>query len=144
MHQLRDGALLRHRRALSQSSCHTSYRCSAQRLYIESLVSFGLTGPGHSLACSGRIAGSPCVAKLQIDAAVVPDALCVLEIHDHALHGFEHEVHAPPDGRIRLRSSGTGASPYNSAAPPNSVAPHRGLNDRRSSTSSEDMYGDRY
>jgi hypothetical protein len=43
---------------------------------------------------------SPCVAKLQIDAATVPDPFCVLEIHEHALRGFDHEVQAGSDGRI--------------------------------------------
>ncbi len=43
---------------------------------------------------------SPCVAKLQIDTAAVPDPLCVLEIHEHALRGFDHEVQAGSDGRI--------------------------------------------
>src|SRR3954468_6597404 len=46
------------------------------------------------IAAVFRRGDSPCVAKLQIHAAVVPDALCVLQIHHHALHGLEHEVDA--------------------------------------------------
>jgi hypothetical protein len=46
------------------------------------------------------VAESPRVAKLEIDTAAVLGPLCVLEIHEHALRGFDHEVQASSDGRM--------------------------------------------
>ena len=61
----------------------------------------GMERPGFSPAVHrAGSQGLPRVAKLQIDAAVVFDALGVLEIHVHPLRGFDHEVHARPDDGI--------------------------------------------
>src|SRR4029453_12140677 len=80
------------------------------------------------------LSDSPCVAKLDVNTPVVPGALCVLEIHEHALHGLDHEVQACANRRIDVLVERAGPSPFNAAAPENSLAPHRSLNDRRSST----------
>jgi hypothetical protein len=59
-----------------------------------------------------ELSDSRCIAKLQIKTPV-PGALRVLEIHERALHGLDHEVQTAPIVGYKLRSSGTGASPYN-------------------------------
>ena len=62
----------------------------------------GLVTRMSAILIAMALSGSPRIAKLQVKTPVVPGALCVLEIHQHALHGLDHEVQTRSNRRIYI------------------------------------------